>query len=118
MGGIIILLSIILPTILWADISNNFIQIEKETLQQYSQDIKESLYYFIDDILTSNVEIYKYKDFDNILYEKIYDIINDIYAIDILDLNLDIPLIIEDSISIYFQINKFLIFHSFWWIRK
>ena len=25
MGGIIILLSIILPTILWADISNNFI---------------------------------------------------------------------------------------------
>ena len=48
-------------------------------------DLKESICYFINDILTNNIHIYSDKHFDELLFEEVLDTINKTYynAIDL-----------------------------------
>ena len=65
-------------------------------------DLKESICYFINDILTNNIHIYSDKHFDEILFEEVLDTINKTYynAIDLSSFDLDGQ--VWDAIQIYF----------------
>ncbi len=65
-------------------------------------DLKESICYFINDILTNNIHIYSDKHFDELLFEEVLDTINKTYynAIDLSSFDLDGQ--VWDAIQIYF----------------
>ena len=69
-------------------------------------DFKESIIYFIDEFLKSNIKIYKDYKFESILYDSLYDIITDNYNSIIDELGVDLEYIIFDSIEIYFYKNN------------
>ena len=69
-------------------------------------DFKESILYFIDEFLTSNIKLFKHYDFESVLFDSIYDIITNNYSTIIDELENDIESIIYDSIQIYFYKNS------------
>ena len=69
-------------------------------------DFKESILYFIDEFLTSNIKLFKNYDFESVLFDSIYDIITNNYSAIIDELENDIESIIYDSIQIYFYKNS------------
>ena len=71
-------------------------------------DFKESVLFFIDDWINGNIKLYKEYDFEQIMYESIYEIIVSNYGFMIDDLNFDLESNIFDAMEIYFYKN-----HSF-----
>ena len=71
-------------------------------------DFKESVQFFIEDWLDSNIKLYKDYHFEQIMYESLYDIILINYGFMIDDLNFDLESNIFDAMEIYFYKN-----HSF-----
>ena len=69
-------------------------------------DFKESILYFIDEFLTSNIKLFKHYDFESVLFDSMYDIITNNYSTIIDELENDIESIIYDSIQIYFYKNS------------
>ena len=69
-------------------------------------DFKEGLQYFIHEWLTSNIRLYKEYDFENIIYESLYNIILSNYEFMINDLNFDLESNIFDAMQIYFYKNN------------
>ena len=70
------------------------------------EDFKESIQYFINDFLETNIKLYKEYDFESILYDEIYKIIinNYYFVVDFKDF--DIEYCICDAIQIYFHKNN------------
>ena len=68
-------------------------------------DFKETISYFIDDWVNSNIDLYKEYKFEQIMYEAIYEIVVDAYWFVLDDLNLDLEATIFDAIEIYFYKN-------------
>ena len=68
-------------------------------------DFKEGLQYFIEEWLTSNIRLYKEYDFEDIMYESLYNIILSNYGFMINDLNFDLESNIFDAMEIYFYKN-------------
>ncbi len=71
-------------------------------------DFKESVMYFIEDWINSNIKLFKEYDFEQIMYESIYTLITMNYGMIAYDLGFDIEAHIFDSMEIYFHNN-----HSF-----
>ena len=71
-------------------------------------DFKESVSYFIEDWINSNIKLFKEYDFEQIMYESIYTLITSNYGMIAYDLGFDIESHIFDAMEIYFYKN-----HSF-----
>ena len=71
-------------------------------------DFKESVMYFIEDWINSNIKLFKEYDFEQIMYESIYTLITTNYGMIAYDLGFDIEAHIFDAMEIYFYKN-----HSF-----
>ena len=68
-------------------------------------DFKESVLYFIEDWINSNIKLYKEYKFEEIMYESIYDIILDNYGFMVDELSFDLESNIFDAMEIYFYKN-------------
>jgi putative phage-type endonuclease len=68
-------------------------------------DFKESVLYFIEDWVNSNIKLYKEYKFEEIMYESIYDIILDNYGFMVDELSFDLESNIFDAMEIYFYKN-------------
>ena len=93
------------------DISKEIEESATENINYNDSDIddfKESVSYFIDDWINSNVKLFKEYDFEQIMYESIYTLITSNYGMIAYDLGFDIEGHIFDAMEIYFYKN-----HSF-----
>ena len=65
------------------DISHLLIP-EKSIIESYNdkdiEDFKESVQYFIQDFIDNNIKLYKKKDFEQIMYDALYELIVPIYG--------------------------------------
>jgi len=93
------------------DISEEIEQSATENINYNDSDIddfKESVSYFIEDWINSNIKLFKEYDFEQIMYESIYTLITSNYGMVAYDLGFDIESHIFDAMEIYFYKN-----HSF-----
>lgn len=67
-------------------------------------DFKETILYFIDDFVNSNIILYKEKTFEDHIYTFIYNIVNEFYP-NIYNSNNDIDNILKECMDYYFTIN-------------
>ena len=70
------------------------------------EDFKESVQYFIQDFITNNINLYKDKHFENIMYDALYDIIYISYGTILDKYDFDLEYHIYDSMEIYFYKNN------------
>jgi putative phage-type endonuclease len=68
-------------------------------------DFKESVLYFIEDWLNSNIKLYKEYNFEQIMYDSLYDIILDNYGFMVDELSFELESNIFDAMEIYFYKN-------------
>ncbi len=80
--------------------------IEKFTNTLHHDDVKETLDTFINEFVNSNIKLYKYENFEDDLYQHISSIIDGIFNFELEDDDLNIHLLILDSIHCYFMRNK------------
>ena len=91
------------------DISHLLIP-EKSIIESYNdkdiEDFKESVQYFIQDFIDNNIKLYKKKDFEQIMYDALYELIVPIYGalIDQTEFNMEYH--IYDAMEIYFYKNN------------
>ena len=64
------------------------------------EDLKESILYFIDEFINSNIELYMEKSFENIIYDYILTLSQSLYC----DVG-NMEAIIKESIDMYFSFN-------------
>tara|TARA_B100001123_G_scaffold134668_2_gene156272 strand:+ start:294 stop:1670 length:1377 start_codon:yes stop_codon:yes gene_type:complete len=70
------------------------------------EDFKESMQYFIQDFIDSNIKLYKNKDFELVLYDALYNIIITTYDTIIDNIDFDLDYHIYDAMEIYFYRNN------------
>ena len=66
------------------------------------EQFKESVQYFIDDFINHNIKLYKEKDFENTVFDAIYNMIVASYGLDIFPSDFDLDYHIYDAMEIYF----------------
>jgi hypothetical protein len=84
------------------DISNEFVS--TNDINEYIFDIKETIYYFIEEYLESNICIYKDKHFNDFVFNHVKTIIDEFYPTLYNDIT-NITEFIESSLQYYFTIR-------------
>ena len=90
------------------DISEDIVKSAIEDINYNDKDIddfKESVQYFIEDFVEYNTKLYKEYDFEQIMYESLYEAIISNYGFMIDELNFDLESNIFDAMEIYFYKN-------------
>ena len=90
------------------DIQNDLI-VQEEPKKYTDKDIdefKNGILYFIEEFISVNIKLYKEYDFENIIYEHLYQVIIDIYGFMIDELDFDLESNIFDAMEIYFYKNN------------
>lgn len=89
------------------DIKDTFV-IERKNFRNTNHyyDFMETIHYFIDDFIQHNIQLYKKYDFNDIIYQHIYQQIIDTYEniIDEYDINIDE--LINETLDNYFILNN------------
>jgi len=80
----------------------NNINVEEENFD----DIKECILVLIDDFINNNVELYKYEDFHLKVIDGVYEYYNNLNLEKYEDPIIDIELIIEEMLNLYFILNN------------
>ena len=100
-------------TIYWNDLqglSNIIDAIEPKYEEPFNdQDIeqfKESVQYFIEDFIDTNIKLYKKKYFEHMMYDALYEMISSSYGTIIDQTNFDLEYHIYDAMEIYFHKNN------------
>lgn len=83
----------------------------KEEVEQEIENFKESIQYFIKDIIEFNILLYKEYDFEKLLFEEVYHHVVNAYSTVIDTFHFDIDYNIWDAIEIYFY--KHNLFRSY-----
>ena len=73
-----------------------------EDIEQF----KESVQYFIEDFVDTNIKLYKKKYFENMMYDALYEMISTSYGTIIDKTNFDLEYHIYDAMEIYFHKNN------------
>tara|TARA_Y100001970_G_C14230295_1_gene858185 strand:- start:199 stop:1488 length:1290 start_codon:yes stop_codon:yes gene_type:complete len=88
-------------------ILNNIIHsitVDDKEENKHIAELRECLYILIEEYLDTNVHLYKYTNFEQILLDGIYDYFLELYPYDFI--NLDIQYIIEETLHMYFIVNN------------
>ena len=100
-------------TTFWNDLPplDNISQKLKVTTNKFNNtidcdDLKESIDIFLDEFLNSNIQIYKEYNFNSIVFDYLFETIITNYGNIIVDLNVDINTIINETIYCYFIRNN------------
>ena len=93
------------------DLTINENKPSKKEIEKEIEDFKESIQYFIHDIIMANILLYKDYDFEKLLFEEVYHHVVNAYNNIIDTFHFDVDHHIWDSIEIYFY--KYNLFRSY-----
>lgn len=84
---------------------NNIIHsIAIESDDKLLNEVRECIFILIDEFIENNIELYKYKDFEDLVEDNVYDYFLELYPYDLL--NIDMHYIISECMHMYFIINN------------
>jgi len=80
----------------------NSIKIDRD--DKLSNEVRECIFILICEFIENNIELYKYKDFEDLVEDNVYDYFLELYPYDLL--NIDMHYIISECMHMYFIINN------------